>query len=48
LEKIKDYMGSNQYSLIGTRNVWILKPGGKSRGRGITVQNKLESIINAI
>lgn len=47
LEKMKNMLG-NQYSLIGNKNAWILKPGGKSRGRGITIHNKLENIINTI
>lgn len=26
-------------------NVWILKPGNKSRGRGIVLMNKLDHVI---
>lgn len=29
----------------GTMNVWIMKPGNKSRGRGIVLLNKLEDVI---
>ena len=33
-----------QYNLNGTANIWILKPGGKSRGRGIRCVNKLRDV----
>ena len=47
LEKLASLHG-RQYHLIGNKNAWILKPGGKSRGRGITIHNKIESILQAI
>ncbi|XP_054283024.1 tubulin glycylase 3A-like [Macrosteles quadrilineatus] len=34
-----------QMSLDGTCNLWIVKPGAKSRGRGIQVFRKLEDIV---
>lgn len=47
LEKLKPILG-NQYSICGKTNAWILKPGGKSRGRGITIHSKYDNIVNAI
>ena len=44
LNRLKPILG-NQYSIIGTKNAWILKPGGKSRGRGITIHSKFENIV---
>lgn len=29
----------------GIMNMWILKPGNKSRGRGIVLINKLEDVM---
>ena len=34
-----------QYRLNGTQNIWIAKPGGLSRGRGIKVIRSLAEII---
>jgi tubulin monoglycylase TTLL3/8 len=35
-----------QTSLNGLRNMWIVKPGGSSRGRDIKVFNKLSEILH--
>lgn len=37
-----------QLHLDGLNNLWIIKPGAKSRGRGIQVMRKLEDIISRV
>lgn len=34
-----------QIDMDGIMNVWIMKPGNKSRGRGIVLLNKLEDVM---
>ncbi|XP_076241622.1 tubulin glycylase 3A-like [Calliopsis andreniformis] len=43
LKKIKKYCP--QLDMDGVMNVWIMKPGNKSRGRGIVLLNKLQDVI---
>lgn len=35
-----------QYELNGQKNIWIVKPGSKSRGEGIQVFNSLDDILD--
>ena len=37
-----------QFNINGQNNIWIVKPGQKSRGRGITVHRTYDSIIKTI
>lgn len=37
-----------QSRIDGMRNVWIVKPGDKSLGRGIILKNSLPDILNKI
>ncbi|XP_033180278.1 tubulin glycylase 3A-like isoform X1 [Bombus impatiens] len=43
LKKMKKYWP--QIDMDGVMNVWIMKPGNKSRGRGIVLLNKLEDVM---
>ena len=46
LNKLKDQQ--TQYSINGEQNLWIVKPGHQSRGRGITVLTKYNEILKYI
>jgi tubulin monoglycylase TTLL3/8 len=46
LEKLRQK--NPQYDINGHRNTWILKPGGKSRGRGIKCFRSYEKMMQHI
>jgi tubulin monoglycylase TTLL3/8 len=46
LETIK--LKSAQYYLNGNKNIWIMKPSGLSRGRGIKCINSLGDVLGQV
>jgi len=48
-DAIKQYEENNPQSYIeGSQNLWIIKPGAMSRGRGIGLYNNLKQIIDLL
>lgn len=37
-----------QMDLDGINNIWIVKPGAQSRGRGIQLTNKLDKVMGKV
>lgn len=46
LQRTKDQ--SPQIEMNGFRNIWIIKPSGLSRGRGIKCADDLDEILNQV
>ena len=46
LQKIKSHLP--QYTMDGTQNIWIAKPGGLSRGRGVHCVDQLNDILSNV
>lgn len=47
LQRVKSEVLGKQFDLMGTKNAWIVKPGGKSRGRGIRVFSRFKAITES-
>ncbi|KAK0097859.1 hypothetical protein PV326_013155 [Microctonus aethiopoides] len=46
LKRMRKYW--HQLDMDGVFNIWILKPGNRSRGRGIVLMNKIEDVMAKI
>jgi len=47
LESSNLYLKKYQPEILNSHNLWIVKPGAKSRGRGIQVQSKILEILRS-
>jgi tubulin monoglycylase TTLL3/8 len=52
-EKAKELLGrlksiSPQFNINGNKNIWIMKPSGLSRGRGIKCTNSLSEVVHQV
>jgi hypothetical protein len=47
LNRVKEELLGKHFDLIGRKNAWIVKPGGKSRGRGIRVFSRYQAIVES-
>ena len=45
LEELSQLIGVKQFSLTDNRNLWIIKPGAQSRGRGIEIHSDIEEML---
>ena len=48
LSQLSESIGKKQFDLNAGKNAWILKPGGKSRGRGIEIHTDIEDLLKSI
>lgn len=48
LDDLAKIFGKKQFELNAGKNAWILKPGGKSRGRGIEIHDHMEDLLKSI
>ena len=48
LEELKVLIGEKQFSLTDNRNLWIIKPGAQSRGRGIEIHSDIDEMMSRI
>ena len=48
LLELSNCIGKKQFDLNAGKNAWILKPGGKSRGRGIEIHTDFDDLLKSI
>lgn len=48
LAELEPLIGPKQFSLTDNKNLWIIKPGAQSRGRGIEIHSDLDEMMQRI